>query len=94
VFHLVYVWLESPELCIERVAERVLGGGHHVPGEIVRRRYAAGLRNFFELYRPLAYSWGVYDNSYREAQLVAVGRHNKTRTVYDQRAWSAIKKSV
>lgn len=34
-----------------------------MPEETVRRRYAKGVRNFFSLYRPLADSWTVYDNS-------------------------------
>lgn len=45
--HLVFLWLASPELAIARVARRVELGGHAVPEEVVRRRYAAGLRNFF-----------------------------------------------
>ena len=38
-------------------------GGHSVPEETVRRRFAAGLRNFFQLYIPIADSWQMYDNT-------------------------------
>ena len=62
-FHLLFLWLPSPEFAIARVAERVRMGGHNVPEETIERRYHAGLKNFFNLYRPLADSWYFYDNS-------------------------------
>lgn len=62
-FHLVFLWLKNVELAISRVADRVRMGGHFVPEQTIRRRYAAGLRNFFNLYSPLADSWQFYDNS-------------------------------
>jgi predicted ABC-type ATPase len=61
--HVVFLWLASPELALARVARRVELGGHSVPDDAVRRRYAAGLRNFFALYRPIISSWRVNDNS-------------------------------
>lgn len=62
-FHLAFVWLDENEMAVRRVAARVRSGGHHVPEDTVRRRYGRGLLNFFELYRPLADSWILYDNS-------------------------------
>lgn len=63
VCHLVFLWLPSPELAIARVQGRVRVGGHNVPEAIVRRRYYAGIRNFFQLYQSLTDSWYFYDNS-------------------------------
>src|SRR5215468_9808336 len=37
-FHLVYVWLRNPALCIQHVRARVRRGGHSVPAETIRRR--------------------------------------------------------
>src|ERR1017187_2236556 len=54
---LFFLWLPSPDLAVLRVAKRVLEGGHQVPEEIVRRRYASGLRHFFRLYTPHVDSW-------------------------------------
>lgn len=54
---LVFLWLPSADFAVERVAARVRAGGHNVPAETVRRRYHAGLRNFFSLYEPVASSW-------------------------------------
>jgi predicted ABC-type ATPase len=62
-FHLTFLLLDSPELAVSRVAERVKMGGHFVPDDTVRRRFVAGLRNFFQLYKPLADSWQIYDNT-------------------------------
>ena len=61
--HLLFLWLPSPEMAIARVASRVRCGGHHVPDEVVRRRYDAGLRNFFAVYRPFVDVWRMFDNS-------------------------------
>ena len=53
-FHLVFLWLPNADLAVTRVANRVRSGGYDVPAETIRRRYAAGLRNFFSLYQPLS----------------------------------------
>jgi predicted ABC-type ATPase len=64
-FHLIFLWLPSGEFAVERVRQRVLTGGHHVPDETVHRRYAGGLRNFVHLYRPIASTWQMLDSSLR-----------------------------
>jgi predicted ABC-type ATPase len=95
VFRLAYVWVPSAELCIERVARRVSAGGHHVPDEVIRRRYANGLRNFFELYRPLARTWQCYDNSdIGQLRLLAQGRRAEAPVVYDESTWGRVLEGV
>ena len=61
-FHLFFISLPTPELAIDRVRSRVQRGGHSEPEDTVRRRFDAGLRNFFELYKPLATTWRFFDN--------------------------------
>lgn len=73
---LVFLFLPSPKLAIERVRQRVRLGGHDVPISVIRRRYYAGARNFFDLYMPLADQWRIYDNSGLTPRLVAIGRRN------------------
>ena len=46
-FRLLFFWLPSADMAVERVHERVREGGHHVPEDVIRRRYGAGLKNFF-----------------------------------------------
>ncbi len=52
---LLYYWLDSSDTAVARVATRVQSGGHHVPEATIRRRYRLSVKNFFELYRPIAY---------------------------------------
>src|SRR5581483_4507058 len=72
-FHLFYFWLPSAEDCIRRVRERKSLGGHFVPEETIRRRYHGGIRNFFELYKPLASHWKFFDNTQKPRLLLASG---------------------
>lgn len=92
-FHLVFLWLPSSEFAIARVAQRVRMGGHHVPEDVVRRRYAKGIENFFSLYEPLATTWRVYDNDVDAAgpQLIAVGSGIIEEIVVDEAKWRSIK---
>lgn len=90
-FHLVFLTLPSAELAIERVAERVRMGGHNVPAETIRRRYASGIRNFFNLYQPLTDSWRIYDNSGFSPHLIAHGSGGVVECVADETAWSRLK---
>jgi predicted ABC-type ATPase len=87
--HLVFLWLPSADFAIARVAERVRAGGHDVPAAIVRRRYAAGLRNFFRLYEPLVSTWTLYDSSGPEPRLVADRLESEPERIYDEGVWSA-----
>ena len=88
--HLLFVWLRSPELAIERVAHRVAAGGHHIPEEVVRRRYVRGIQNFVSLYLPLAEAWGCYDNSENDKVRIASKAENGTITIEDEEKWEKI----
>ena len=54
---LLYFWLNSPDLAVERVRARVAAGGHNIPEETVRRRYKVGLKYFFRDYSPVCDRW-------------------------------------
>lgn len=88
--NLIYLWLESVELAIERVRERVAAGGHDIPEATVRRRYKAGRRNFQLLYLPLTDKWQAYDNSGTAPELVAKGGRNVPISLYQPETWSSI----
>ncbi len=60
---LYFIWLPSPELAIQRVAKRVREGGHNILDAVVRRRYARGLANLFDLYIPIVTTVCVYDGA-------------------------------
>lgn len=60
---MIYLFLESPETNIGRVASRVIAGGHHVPKNDIIRRFYRSQKMFFEIYKDLVDSWEVYYNS-------------------------------
>ena len=70
---LIYFWLQSPDLAIKRVAERVAHGGHHVDDSIIRRRYRAGIKNLFHLYCPVVDYFLFIDNSVMPSEIIAEG---------------------
>ena len=70
---IVYLKLSSSRLALRRVAARVRQGGHNVPQADVVRRFVRGWDNFQRVYRSLADSWAVYDNSGRAPQLLEKG---------------------
>lgn len=86
-FQLMFLWLRSPDLAVQRVRARVRAGGHEVPEQVIRRRHAAGLTNFWEFYQPLADAWAVYDNSELEESLIAAGDREVPLLIYDKRSW-------
>jgi predicted ABC-type ATPase len=60
---LMFLSLPNAETAIERVASRVRQGGHHVPADVIRRRFAAGLKNFQQHYKDAVDDWVLYDNT-------------------------------
>lgn len=90
-FRLVFLWLPDADAAVARVAARVRLGGHFVPQEIIRRRYEAGLKNFFRLYQPLAATWRIYDNSQTPPpRLIAAGAGTRTARIADRPTWLRI----
>lgn len=88
---LYYFWLSSADLAVARVAERVRSGGHYIPTDTIRRRYDAGLRNFFQLYRPLSDTWEIIDNSrYGAPRRIAVGRDVSEISVSNATIWTEL----
>ncbi|MCR4823925.1 MAG: zeta toxin family protein [Bacteroidales bacterium] len=69
----LYFWLNSPELAIQRVHERVAAGGHNIPDQVIRRRYVMGLQYFFDSYVPVIDKWILADNSKSPFTVVAEG---------------------
>jgi predicted ABC-type ATPase len=73
VVKLIFLSLPDPETALARVAERVAQGGHAVPEATIRRRFAAGLKNFSHPYKGLADMWQLYDNASVPPALIAEG---------------------
>jgi predicted ABC-type ATPase len=86
-----FIALRSPELAIARVAQRVAAGGHHVPEEVVRRRWRGGLHAFFDVYMPRVEAWSLVDNSDQAAVAVAHGEEGSTE-ITDPVRWAEFRR--
>ena len=93
-FHLAFLWLPSAEMAVMRVAGRVRHGGHAVPERDIKRRYDRGLRNFFDLYRPIADSWEMHDNSSLPHVRIATSTPDGEIEVANPALWHRIEGSM
>ena len=73
---MLFFWLDTVELAIERVQTRVSEGGHDIPEDVIRRRYNSGIKNLFKLYIPICDYWMLFDNSNPEIKLIAEGNQD------------------
>lgn len=90
--HLVFLALPSADLAVARVADRVEAGGHDVPEKVIRRRFAAGLRNLLERYVDHVDGWQIYDNAGTDGpHLIAARSPGSAISVADQAAWDRLK---
>jgi predicted ABC-type ATPase len=80
---LLYFWLNTPELAVERVKMRVAAGGHNVPENTIRRRYAAGISNLFKLYLPISDFWMITDNSMTPMEIIAKGFKSEKKEIFN-----------
>lgn len=87
---LLYFWLNSPELAIERVKARVEAGGHNIPEETVRRRYHVGIDYFFHYYSPISDRWILADNSQAPFRVVAEGSKGDVVNIRDEETYRKI----
>ena len=88
---LLFFWLPTPEQAIERVATRVREGGHNIPSEVIRRRYANGIRNLTTLYTPICDYWTIYNNSSVDGiRKVAWGINKEIKQVIDPLSYKKI----
>jgi len=90
---LVYFWLKSPELAINRVRERVENGGHNIPEDVVYRRYIKGIENFTKLYMSLCDAWLLFDNSNKLPVMIAQQYNQETIEIKDKSVYSKIIKT-
>jgi len=87
---LIYIWLNSPDLAQQRVAERVKKGGHNIPANVIRRRYYKGISNLFKLFMPICDTWIVADNSLGVLQPIGRKETEFDIIIENYDLWSAI----
>ena len=91
---LIYFWLNSPELAVNRVLQRVNEGGHNVPIDTIYRRYQAGINNLFRIYAPRVDYWLLADNSVSPRVIVAEGCQQGEDRIYELELFNRIKSYV
>ena len=87
---LLYFWLNSPDLAVERVRARVEAGGHNIPEETIRRRYNTGIYYFFKLYAPISERWILADNSQIPFRVIAEGSKDEVINIRDEETYNVI----
>jgi len=78
---LIYLFLGSPELCVNRIEERVRKGGHHIPPEDVKRRFYRSYTNFRNTYKDSVDEWYLFYNLQKHFELAAFGKNFKDETI-------------
>ena len=91
---LLYFWLNSQELAVERVAARVEAGGHDIPEETIRRRYRVGIDYFFHDYAPICERWILADNSQIPFRVIAEGSKNDLINIKDETTYEQIRRQA
>jgi len=86
----LYFWLNTSDLAVERVKVRVEEGGHHIPEDTIRRRYDLGISNMFNLYIPVADYWMFIDNSKSPFDVLADGRKEE-ENIKNKLIWTELK---
>ncbi|AMQ01191.1 Zeta toxin [Pedobacter cryoconitis] len=86
---LLYFWLSSPNLTVERVAKRVSNGGHHIPANVIERRYYRGIYNLYNLYMPLCDEWTIVNNMDLIPEVIAK-YDSFGKTVFNNELWNTL----
>jgi predicted ABC-type ATPase len=87
---LLYFWLNTPDLAVERVKNRVASGGHNVTETTVRRRYDTGIYNLFHLYMPICDFWMIADNSLSPIEIIAKGFKDGKKEIFNTLIYNSL----
>ncbi len=90
--YVLFFWLRNTSLAISRVKSRVSNGGHNIPTTIIKRRYARGLANFFDLYMAKSDYWVFFDNSDGIIELVGEGEGTVNQSILDHTKWKKVQR--
>jgi predicted ABC-type ATPase len=88
---LVFFWLNSVDLAIQRVKIRVSEGGHNIPEDTIRRRYKTGISNLINKYISICDYWIIVNNSEGPFNLIAEGLNDTEVEIKDHNIWDKIK---
>jgi predicted ABC-type ATPase len=87
---LLFIWLDSPETAIQRVAKRVAKGGHNIPQDVVERRYYRGIANLITLFIPAADAWMIVNSTNVVIEPIAEGGQDIGNIISNYYIWGVI----
>ena len=90
---LLFFWLPTIEMAIERVTLRVSEGGHDIPNDVIARRYKRGIENLFKIYIPLCSEWIFFDNSKNQIEEIAYGKCDEILQILQEEKFYSINAS-
>lgn len=91
--NIFFLWINSAQLAIARVKDRVAEGGHNVPVEDIKRRFERSINKFFYEYRLLADQWILFNNAETIPKIIA-RKQNAHVEIIDQKLFAKIIKNV
>ncbi len=91
--NIFFLWINSAQLAIARVKDRVVAGGHNVPIEDIKRRFERSVNKFFYEYRLLADKWILFNNAETIPKIIA-RKQNAYIEIIDQKLFAKIIKNV
>jgi len=80
---LYFLQLPDADFAIRRVESRIRLGGHAIPPDTIRRRFARGLRHLRNEYLGLVDEWSLYDASHNPPRLIDTGNNRAPDTVME-----------
>lgn len=88
---ILYLWLRSPQMAIDRVRRRVASGGHNIADEVVKRRYYMGLDYLFNYYIPVCDQWILADNTTSPFKVIAQGTKGEEPIIRDSLSYEIVR---
>ena len=86
IIRLRYVGIDNPEIAKERIAKRILLGGHGVSEETIDRRFNSSIGNFYKIYK-LCDNINIFDNSGTSLVLVAYSKEGEIKRTETPCKW-------
>lgn len=93
--NILYIWLNHPDLAVQRVNSRVEKGGHKIDESVIRRRYKRSMQNLMNIYIPLADRWSIVDNSTLDPIIVAQKlMRSEEIDIHEKNTWVKFKELI
>lgn len=79
-----YIFVDNPEVAINRIKIRVHKGGHSILNEDVIRRFSRSKGNFWNIYKNMVDNWKLFYNGEDKFAQVAAGEGNDYTIIDDE----------